>query len=55
MPVSLSGLQYMHWDPVSVPVSPDQNAECLILQLLVSKESSTEKQKQLPAGKYTIK
>lgn len=55
MPVSLSGLQYMYWDPVSAPVSPDQNADCLILQLLVSKEPSMEEQKQLHAGKYTIK
>lgn len=38
-----------------MPVSPDQNADCLILQLLVSKESSMEKQKQLHAGKYPIK
>lgn len=45
----------MYWDPVSAPVSPDQNADCLILQLLVSEESSMEKQKQLHAGKHGIK
>lgn len=42
----------MYWDLVLAPVSPDQNADCLILQLLVSKESSVEKQKHLNAGKW---
>lgn len=34
-----------------MPDSPDERADCLILQLLVSKESSRDKKKQLHYGK----
>lgn len=41
----------MYWDLFSVPDSPDEHADCLSLQLLVSKESSMDKKKQLDSGK----
>lgn len=37
----------MYLDQASKPVSPDQNADYFIFLLLISKESSMEKQKEL--------